>query len=46
MDVRTHECTSNVRARFEADLVADPVVPLLYTGTQEGQKVERNSRDA
>ena len=27
----------------EADLVADPVVPLLYTGTEEGQKVERNS---
>jgi len=27
----------------EADLAADPIVPLLYTGTEEGQKVERNS---
>ena len=27
----------------EAELTKDPVVPLLYTGTEEGQKVERNS---
>ena len=27
----------------ESDLAADPVVPLLYTGTEEGQKVERNA---
>ena len=27
----------------EGDLAADPVIPLLYTGTEEGQKVERNA---
>ena len=27
----------------ESELTIDPVVPLLYTGTEEGQKVERNS---
>ena len=27
----------------ESELKVDPVVPLLYTGTEEGQKVERNS---
>lgn len=27
----------------EAELAVDPVVPLLYTGTEEGQKVERNA---
>jgi tRNA (guanine-N7-)-methyltransferase len=26
----------------EEECKADPVVPLLFTGTEEGQKVERN----
>jgi|TARA_B110000977_G_scaffold101228_1_gene132682 tRNA (guanine-N7-)-methyltransferase len=26
----------------EEECAADPVVPLLFTGTEEGQKVERN----
>lgn len=37
--ISEHPCFERLT---EEELKADPVIPLLFTGTEEGQKVERN----
>ena len=37
--ISAHPCFERLT---KEDLESDPVIPLLFTGTEEGQKVERN----